>query len=101
MHQLQLRACTQHPTDVDEFVEVAVPLHGVLVLEVGAARPELVARARVVGLLQRVLNKLVDPLVHVVVVQARVVVDLVRVRVGVRARVRVRVRGRGRVRVRP
>ena len=48
----------------------------VLELEIGSARPHLVRGERVVGLLESVLHELVDPLVDVVVVQARVVVDL-------------------------
>mmetsp|Transcript_4977 Transcript_4977/g.11401 ORF Transcript_4977/g.11401 Transcript_4977/m.11401 type:complete len:308 (+) Transcript_4977:2291-3214(+) len=61
---------------VDELVEVAVPVVGVLELEVCATRPHLVRRQRVVVLLDRVLHELVHPLVGVVVVEARVVVDL-------------------------
>ena len=61
---------------MDELVKVAVPVVGVLELEVSAARPHLVRRQRVVVLLECILHELVDPLVDVVVVEVRVVDDL-------------------------
>lgn len=70
---------------VDELVEVVVPVGGVLVVKVRAHGPDDVIRAAVGGLVLCVGDKLGDKVVQVVVVQARVVLDLVGVAVKVHA----------------
>ena len=56
------KTLTHPPASVTYFVQIMVPMVGVLVLEVAPARPHLVLSTRVVGLTQRRLHELVNPL---------------------------------------
>ena len=68
-----------HVHVMNELIEVAVPVLRILVVEVGAACPDLVLREGMVRLVLSILHDLVHPHVNIPVVPRRVVVHLVAV----------------------
>ena len=58
---------------VNNFVQIVVPVHGILVLKVGSTGPHLMIRLGMGCLTQRILDKLVNNFVNVVVVSTGIV----------------------------